>query len=189
MQYRPDMPNFPYFGNSDTTSSIKPYSDASSALFPWLPRPRFCHLLRLLLASLPFTPLTATLPLGLGRGLVLYPTISSAIALLLDLASYRPRLLLHTRHHAAGSPAHRQEGKFRSVRQGARSVLLALPPAVIEQPLFGELCGVAESIYGGLADVKDRRVQLFQLCSAEYVAVLLRVQLGMIQDLIPTFAR
>lgn len=51
---------------------------------------------------------------------------------------------------------------------------------MIEQPFHREFSGVSKHIHGGLTYVKNRRVQLFELRRTECIAVLLRVELGVI---------
>ena len=55
---------------------------------------------------------------------------------------------------------------------------------MLEEPLFGELAGVGEQFDGEAADVVDGFVELGDLGGGEGVAVLFRVDLGVVEDFV-----
>ena len=71
-----------------------------------------------------------------------------------------------------------------AVGEHVRAVFLALAPPVLEEPRLGELAGVGERFDGETADVVDGFVELGDLGAGEGVAVLLRVNLGVVEDFV-----
>jgi hypothetical protein len=61
---------------------------------------------------------------------------------------------------------------------------LALSPAEVEQPVLGKLIRVSQLVDCQLADVAYRLVELLDLFITEIVAVLLRMNFGVVENLV-----
>lgn len=77
---------------------------------------------------------------------------------LLDARGHAAGLLLPAGHHAARAPADGEEDHLLAAGQRLGGVLLALAPAVVEEPVRGELVRVAEVLDCRVADIADRFV-------------------------------
>jgi hypothetical protein len=60
----------------------------------------------------------------------------------------------------------------------------ALAPTMVEDPIIGKFVRISKFIDSCLTDVSDRFVQLVDLLVVELVTILLRVQLGLVENLI-----
>lgn len=59
-------------------------------------------------------------------------------------------------------------------------VLFPLAPSMLEKPVLRKFLGIGQNIKGSRAYIVDRGMQLLYLIIREGVAILLRVNLGMI---------
>jgi hypothetical protein len=59
-------------------------------------------------------------------------------------------------------------------------ILLSLAPSMLEEPVLRELLRVCKNIQGRRTDIMDLFVEFLDLVVVQGVAILLRVNLGMI---------
>lgn len=68
-------------------------------------------------------------------------------------------------------------------------ILLPFSPSVFEEPVFRKFLRVCKDIEGRGTHVMNRPVEFFDLVVIQSVAVLLWVDLGMVQNLVSRIAR